>query len=87
MLRILISRALLLALPFAAYFVWRAVARRTGRPMGSTPWGYLVGAGCALVVLSLVATVLFHPDNRREVYVPAQASPGGGVAPAHFDSR
>ncbi len=87
MLRILISRLLLLALPFAAYYVWRKVAERTGRPMGSTPWAWLVAAGCLLVVLSLVAGVLFHTDNRSEVYVPAQAQPGGAVVPGHFERR
>ena len=87
MLRILITPALLLAVPFVAYFIWREIARRSGRPVGSTPFGWLVGAGCLLVVLSLVATVALRPDNRGEVYVPAQAQPGGGVAPAHFQPR
>ena len=45
MLRLLLERGLLLALPFVAWFAWRAVARRTGRPMGSTPWPWLFVVG------------------------------------------
>ncbi len=87
LLRILISRAILAALPFLAYFIWREVARRRGVEMGSTPWGWLVAAGAMLVALSLFLTVAFKGDNRDQVYVPAQAQPGGKVIPGHFESR
>lgn len=85
MLRLIISRALLVALPFAVYFVWREIARRSGRDMGATPWGWLTGAGLVLVGLSLMASVAFRQDNRREGYVPAEAHPGGKVTPGGFD--
>ena len=85
MLRILITRALLAAVPFAVYFAWRAWAIRSGREMGSTPWGWLVAAGAVLVALSLFATALFHTDNRSRTYVPAQAQPGGQVTPGGFE--
>jgi hypothetical protein len=85
MLRLLLSRALLVALPFAVYFIWREVARRSGRPMGATPWGWLVGTGLLLAGLSLMASVAFHHDNRGEGYVPAEAHPGGEVTPGGFD--
>lgn len=85
MLRILITRALLLALPFAVYLVWREIARRSGREMGSTPWGWLAGAGALLVGISLMSTVVLHPDTRGRRYVPAEAHPGGGVTPGRFD--
>jgi hypothetical protein len=84
-LRILITRALLAAVPFAVYFAWRAWAIRSGREMGSTPWGWLVAAGAVLVALSLFATALFHTDNRSRTYVPAQAQPGGQVTPGGFE--
>ena len=84
MLRILLSRAFLVAAPFVVWFVWREVARRTGRPMGSTPWAWLVAVGAALVGLSLMATAVFHGDNRREAYVPAQTRPDGSVTPGRF---
>lgn len=84
MLSLVLSRLVLLAAPFVAYWLWREHARRTGRAMGSTPWGWLVGAGGLLVALSLMATVVFHDDNRREVYIPAEASPDGRVSPGRF---
>jgi type VI protein secretion system component VasK len=83
-LRIVLTRILLAALPFAVYFVWREWARRTGRPMGSTPWGWLVAAGALLVAVSLFATVLFRPDNRAQDYRPAEAHPGGKITPGGF---
>ena len=85
LLRIVLTRALLVALPFAIYFLWAVIARRSGRAMGATPWGWLTAAGCLLVGLSLMATVALHPDNRGEGYVPAQAHAGGKVTPAQFD--
>jgi hypothetical protein len=85
MLRLILTRSLLVALPFALYFAWRETARRSGREMGATPWGWLTGAGLALVAVSLMATVAFHKDNRREGYVPAEAHPGGAVTPGAFD--
>jgi hypothetical protein len=84
LLRVLLSRALLAALPFLAYFIWREIARRRGVAMGSTPWGWLVAAAAVLVALSLFLTVFFHGDNRSKVYVPAEAHPGGQVTPGGF---
>jgi hypothetical protein len=85
-IRILITRALLMALPFAIYYLWREVARRTGREVGSTPWGWLTAAGAFFVGLSLMATVAFRNDNRGDIYVPAEAHPGGSVSPGSFDA-
>ncbi len=86
MLRLILERGLLLALPFVAWFAWREVARRTGRPMGSTPWPWLFAAGVVLVALSLMASALFHADNRRTTYVPAATRPDGRVSPGHFET-
>jgi hypothetical protein len=83
--RIVVTRALLLALPFAVFFLWRAVAIRSGREMGTTPWGWLAGAGAVLMGLSLMATAVLRPDNRGDRYVPAEAHPGGQVTPGGFD--
>ena len=85
MLRIVILRLALVALPFVVWFVWRAWAKRTGREMGSTPYTWLLAAGAVLVGLSLLASVVFHPDNRGEHYVPGEVTPGGGVSPGHFE--
>jgi hypothetical protein len=84
-LALFITRALLVALPFAVYFGWRQFALRTGRPMGATPWAWLTAIGLVLVGLSLMATVIFREDNRGYTYVPAQAQPGGQVRPSDFD--
>lgn len=85
MFPLFLSRALLVALPFAVYFAWRAFARRSGREMGATPWAWLAATGAVLVGLSLMLTVAFKDDNRRAGYVPAQAHPGGKVTPGGFD--
>ncbi len=87
MLRELAPRLLLMAAPFVIWFIWREVALRTGRPMGSTPWTWLVAIAGALLAVSLLATALFHGDNRGETYVPAEVEAGGQVSPRHFEKR
>jgi type VI protein secretion system component VasK len=86
LLRLFLERGLLLALPFAAWFAWRAVARRTGRPMGSTPWPWLLAAGVVLMGLSLMVTALFRQDTRGQVYVPPRTLPDGRVTPGRFET-
>ena len=83
--RAYLIRAALVALPFVVWFAWAWWAKRTGRPMGSTPWPWLFAAGAALVVLSLIGTVVFHRDNRAERYVPAETTPGGRVTEGRFE--
>ena len=85
MLRQILIRGVLVAAPFIAWYLWAAWARRTGRPMGSTPWPWLVAAGGALVGLSLMTSALFHRDNRGDVYVPGEVTPGGRVTEGHFE--
>lgn len=85
MLRILLLRGALVALPFALWFAWRWWARRTGREMGATPWPWLLAAGLALMGLSLMATTVFHRDTRGEVYVPGEAGADGKVTPGRFE--
>ena len=85
--RVLVLRGILFLLPFAVWFAWAAWSRRTGRPMGATPWAWLVAAACVLVALSLRATANFHTDNRDETYVPAESRPDGSVAEGHFERK
>ena len=80
----LATRAALFAVPFLLWALWWAWARRSGRPMGSTPWPWLFAAGAVLVGISLMAGAIFHRDNRGEVYVPAEAEASGAVAPGHY---
>ena len=63
--RAVLIRLLLIALPFVVWFVWRWVARRAGRELGSTPYAWLFAAGAALAGLSMIDTVVFHRDNRQ----------------------
>ena len=83
----LATRAALFALPFVIWLGWRTWSRYTGRPMGSTPWPWLFAAGAALVGISLMASAMFHRDNRGEVYVPAEATASGQVTKGHFEER
>ena len=85
LLRLLITRAILVAVPFVIWFIWRAWARRSGREMGATPWPWLFAAGALLVGLSLMATAVFHKDNRGERYVPAEVLPDGKVTGSRFE--
>jgi len=87
LLRVLLFRGLLIATPFVIWFVWRAWAIRNGRPMGATPWAWLLAAGTLLAGLSLAATVVLQPSHRGETYVPAQAEPDGRVVPGHFEKK
>ena len=85
MLRIFLERGWLMALPFVAWFLWRAWARRTGREMGATPWPWLFAAGAVLFGASMMLSVLFHPDNRGEAYVPGEVTADGRVSPGRFE--
>ena len=82
-----LTRGALVVLPFVVWFAWAWWARRTGRPMGSTPWPWLFAAGASLVVLSLIGTVVFHRDNRGDTYVPAHTTPSGRVTQGRFEAR
>ena len=81
----ILFRILLIAVPFVLWFAWREVARRTGRPMGATPWAWLFAAGALLFGLSLMTMTLFREDNRGERYVPAEVTAGGEISPGHFE--
>ena len=85
LLRVILVRLLLFAVPFVVWFVWQGVARRSGRPMGSTPYAWLVAAGAGLIGLSLVAAVVFHPDNRHKRYVPGEVTADGSVSKGYFE--
>ncbi len=84
LLRVFAIRLAIFALPFVVYFVWREAARRSGRPMGSTPWPWLVALGAVLAAASLIGTVVLRPGPENGTYVPAQVRPDGSVAPGRF---
>ena len=87
LLRVIILRGILVLLPLAVWLVWQAWARRTGREMGSTPYAWLFAAGAVLAGVSLLASGLFHTDNRRERYVPGETRADGTVTPGHFEPQ
>ncbi|HEY3697632.1 hypothetical protein [Phenylobacterium sp.] len=82
--RTLLVRAWLFLAPFAVWFLWRAWAARSGRPMGSTPWSWLAAIGAVLLGGSVMASALFRTDNRGETYVPGEVGAGGAVSPGRF---
>lgn len=81
----MLTRGFLVALPFLVWLVWAWRARRTGRPMGSTPWAWLFAAGMALFAASLIGSVVFHRDNRNDRYVPGESTASGAVTPGRFE--
>jgi hypothetical protein len=86
LLRLFLIRVLLFAIPFAAYFVWRAVRRRSGRAVGAVPWLWLVAAGAMVTAVSLIVPAAFHSGGTGQ-YVPAQVRPDGTVVPGHYEER
>ncbi|HMP63625.1 MAG TPA: hypothetical protein PKA17_11240, partial [Phenylobacterium sp.] len=79
MLSLFLVRALLVATPFAAWFLWAAWAKRRGKEIGATPWAWLVAVGGLLFGLSLMITTVFQSDNRGETYGPAGVTESGRV--------
>lgn len=87
LLSLFLVRALLVATPFAAWFLWAAWARRRGKEIGATPWVWLVAVGGLLFGLSLMITTVFQSDNRGETYVPAEVTESGRVTPGRFEEK
>ena len=84
LLRLIIGRLVLAAIPFVIYFAWHAWAMRNGAEARRHPWGWLIAAGAFLVGLSLIATVVFTPTNMGRTYVPAETRPDGSVKPGGY---
>ena len=87
LLRLLILRGVLIAIPFGIWFAWRWWAQRNDREIGATPWAWLFAAGALLFGLSFIATTAFRTDNRDMVYVPGEVGPDGRVTPGHYETR
>ena len=87
LLRLLILRGVLIAIPFGIWFAWSWWARRNGRVPGSTPWAWLFAAGALLFGLSFIATTAFRTDNRDMVYVPGEVGADGQVTDGHYVPR
>jgi hypothetical protein len=85
LLRILLSRAVLAAVPFAIYFAWHLYLKSTGRETRPPPWGWLIAAAGVLVGVSLIVTVAITPSNLGRHYVPAQTKADGSITPGHYE--
>lgn len=85
LLRVLLIRAALVALPLVIWLVWAHLARRAGRPMGSTPWAWLFAAGAVLVGVSLLAERAMEPKHSGGTYVPGEAQADGSVSKGRFE--
>jgi hypothetical protein len=83
----ILLRVVLVAIPFLIWFAWAAWARRSGRPMGTTPWPWLEVASALILAASLMGTVAFKPDNRGKVYVPGEVTADGRVTPGRFEAK
>ena len=84
MIRLMLLRGLLVALPFAAWFAWSWWAKRSGRTVPPAPYAWLFLGGMALMALSLFVTVLTADDHRDDVYVPAEVV-DGRVVPQRYE--
>jgi hypothetical protein len=85
LLRLLILRGVLIAIPFGIWFAWTWWAKRNGREIGATPWAWLFTAGALLFGVSFMATTALRTDNRHMVYVPGEVTADGRVTEGHFE--
>ncbi len=79
-------RLLLFAIPFAAYFIWREMRRRSGKAVGNVPWLWLIAAGMMVAAISLIGAAAFHTGGTGQ-YVPAQARSDGSVTPGRYEEH
>jgi hypothetical protein len=85
MIRMLILRTLLFALPFAVYALYYYLARgRRVRRTPETPWSLLFVSGLSLVVVSFIYVGLTEGEPTSGVYVPPQ-NVNGHIIPAHVE--
>jgi hypothetical protein len=85
MIRILLLRALLFAVPFAIYGAYLLLSRaRSIVPQHDTPWTVLFISGLALVVASFVYVGLTEGESVHGRYVPAHVV-NGKVVPGHVE--
>jgi len=85
LLKILLSRLILAAIPFAVYFAWHLYLKSRGRDAPAPPWGWLIAAAAVVVGLSIILKVAVTPTNLGRKYVPAEAQPDGSVKPGRYE--
>jgi drug/metabolite transporter (DMT)-like permease len=85
MIRIVLERMVLFALPFAVFalYVWIG-HKRLQRPRPDTPWVWLSVIGLVLVILSFFYVGLTEGETTKGQYVPPQYV-HGRIVPGHVD--
>ncbi len=87
MIRIILERMVLFALPFALFTAYVFVFhRRLQNPRPDTPWFWLTAAGLVLVILSFFYVGLTDGESTRGVYVAPQYV-DGKIIPGHVDKQ
>ena len=83
MIRIVLERMVLFALPFAVFagYVW-LFHRRLRAPRPDTPWFWLSVTGLILVIASFFYTGLTEGESTKGVYVAPQYV-DGKIVPGH----
>lgn len=85
MIRIVLERVFLFALPFGLFALYvLMVHRRQGRPRPDTPWIWLSITGLLLVIASFVYVGLTEGETTKGVYVPPQLV-NGKIVPGHVE--
>ena len=87
MTRFALLQLFFLALPFAAFFLWRALTPRAADRRGPAPADVLLLIGAVLAVGALVYINLSRPapeEPRGRVWVPAYISVEGDLIPGFF---
>jgi hypothetical protein len=85
MIRILLLRALLFAVPFAIYGAYLLLSRsRSIVPTHDTPWTLLFISGLALVVVSFLYVGLTEGESIQGRYVPPHVV-NGKIVPGHVE--
>jgi uncharacterized protein DUF6111 len=85
MIRLILTRTLLFALPFALYGAWFQLMRmRAKTPGPHTPWTVLIVAGLALVAASFIYVGLTEGESTSGVYVAPHVE-NGKIVPGHVE--
>ena len=85
MIRVVLLRALLFALPFAIYGAYLLLSRaRSIVPQHDTPWTVLFVSGLTLVAASFVYVGLTEGESTQGRYVPPHVV-NGKIVPGHVE--
>lgn len=85
MIRLIMTRTLLFALPFALYGAWLLLMRlRAKTPGPHTPWTALIVAGLSLVAASFIYVGLTEGESTSGVYVAPHVE-NGKIVPGHVE--